>query len=64
LQAVKCHVASSERKAVANPSTIYAILSNILIDAILSNMLIKIITEGYKIIGGNTLQMISIAYDN
>ncbi len=34
------------------------------IDAILSNMLITIITEGYKLIGGNTLQMISIVYDN
>jgi hypothetical protein len=33
LQAVKCHTASSEKKAVANPRTIYAILSNILIDS-------------------------------
>ena len=64
LQAVKCHTASSERKAVTNPSTIYAILSNILIDATLSNILIEIMTEGYKIIGDNTLQMISIGYDN
>jgi hypothetical protein len=55
LQAVKCHTASSEKKAVANPMAIYAILSNILIE---------IMTEGYKIIGDNTLQMISIGYDN
>jgi hypothetical protein len=62
LQAVKCHSASSESKAVANPSAIYAILSKILIDAIFSNMII----EGYKIVGDNALQMIieSTAYDN
>ena len=34
------------------------------IDAIFSNTLIEIITEGYKIIGDNTFQMISIAYVN
>jgi hypothetical protein len=55
LHAVKCHAASSERKEVANPRAIYTILSNILIE---------IMTEGYKIIGDNTLQMISIGYDN
>ncbi|HXX96942.1 MAG TPA: hypothetical protein VEL11_07490 [Candidatus Bathyarchaeia archaeon] len=64
MQAVKCHAASSERKAVANPSTMYATLSNTLINAIFSNILIEIITEGYKIIGDNTLQMIGTAYDN
>jgi hypothetical protein len=32
LQAVKCHAASSERKTVAKPRPIYAILSNILIE--------------------------------
>jgi hypothetical protein len=64
LQAVKCQAASREKKEAANPSAIYAILSNILKDAILSNILVQIITEGYKIIGHNTLQMISIAYDN
>jgi hypothetical protein len=63
LQAVKCHTASSEKKADANPSTTYAILSNILIEAILSNMQIEIMTERYKIIGNNTLQMINIGYD-
>ena len=31
---------------------------------ILSNILIEIMTEGYKIIGDNTLQMISFGYDN
>jgi hypothetical protein len=64
LQAVKCHAASSESKAVANPSTMYAMLSKIPIDAILPNILTEIITEGYKIIGDNTLQMISIGYDS
>jgi hypothetical protein len=64
LQAVKCHTASSEKKAAANPRAIYAILSNILIDAILSNILIEIMTERYKIIGANTLQMTSIGYYN
>jgi hypothetical protein len=64
LQAAKCQAASSESKAVANPSTTYATLSNTLINAIFSNILIEIITEGYKIIGDNTLQMISIGYDN
>ena len=59
MQAVKCHAASSESKAVTNPSAIYVILSKILIDAIFSNILIEIITEGYKIIWDNTLQMIS-----
>ena len=61
---MKCHAASSESKAVANPSTIYAVLSKILIDAILSNILTEIMTKGYKIIGDNTLQMISIGYDS
>jgi hypothetical protein len=61
---VKCHIASSERKAVANPSTMYATLSNTLINAIFSNILIEIITERYKIIGDNTLQMIGVEYDN
>ncbi|MFZ0220866.1 MAG: hypothetical protein WAM42_04130 [Candidatus Nitrosopolaris sp.] len=55
MQAVKCHTASSEKKAVANPRAIYAILSNILIE---------IMTERYKIIGANTLQMTSIGYYN
>jgi hypothetical protein len=64
LQAVKCHTASSEKKAVANPRAMYATLSNTLINAIFSNILIEIITEGYKIIGDNNLQMISTAYDN
>jgi hypothetical protein len=64
LQAVKCHAASSESKAVANPNAMYAILSKILIDAILSNILTEIMTKGYKIIGDNTLQTISSAYDN
>jgi hypothetical protein len=64
LQAVRCHVASSEKKETANPSAIYAILSSILKDAILSNILIGIMTERYKIIGDNTLQMISIEHDN
>jgi len=64
LQAVKCHAASSENKAVANPNAMYAILSKILIDAILSNILTEIITKGYKIVGNNTLQMISIGYDS
>ncbi|MFZ0513146.1 MAG: hypothetical protein WAM14_16165 [Candidatus Nitrosopolaris sp.] len=41
MQAVKCHAASSERKAVANPRAIYAILSNILIDGIFANILLK-----------------------
>jgi len=63
LHAVKFHTTSSESKAVTNPSAIYAILSKIPIDAIFSNILIEIITEGYKIIGDNTLQMISIGYD-
>jgi hypothetical protein len=31
---------------------------------ILSNILIEIMTERYKIIGNNTLQMISFGYDN
>jgi hypothetical protein len=64
LQAVKCHAASREKKEAANPSAIYAILSNILKDAILSNILIGIMTERYKITGDNTLQMISIEHDN
>ena len=38
LQAAKCHATSREKKEVANPSAIYAILSSILEDAILSNM--------------------------
>jgi hypothetical protein len=63
LQAVKCHAASSESKAVANPSAIYAILSNIPNDAIFSNILTEIITKRYKIIGDNTLQMISTGYN-
>jgi hypothetical protein len=42
LQAAKCHATSSERKAVANPSTMYAILWKIPIDAIFSNMLLSI----------------------
>ena len=45
---MKCQPASSERKAVAKPRPMYAILSNIMI---------KITIEGYKIVGGNTLQM-------
>jgi hypothetical protein len=64
LQAVKCHPASREKKEAANPSAIYAILSSVLKDAMLSNMLIRIMTKRYKIIGGNTLQMISIQYDS
>jgi hypothetical protein len=63
LQAVKCHAASSESKAVANPSAIYAILSKIPNDAIFSNILTEIITKRYKIIGDNTLQMISTGYN-
>jgi hypothetical protein len=39
---VKCQQASSERKAVAKPRPMYAILSN---------MLIEIMIEGYKIVG-------------
>jgi hypothetical protein len=34
--------AGREKKALANPRAMYAILSNILIDAILSNMLVSI----------------------
>jgi hypothetical protein len=64
LQAVKCHAASDESKAVANPSAIYAILSKIPNDAIFSNILTEIITKRYKIIGDNTLQMISNGYDS
>ena len=64
LHAVKCHAASSESKAVANPSAMYATLSKIPIDAILSNILTEIMTKRYKIIGDNTLQMISIGYDS
>jgi hypothetical protein len=64
LQAVKCHTTSSEKKAVANPRAMYATLSNIPIDAIFSNILTEIMTKRYKIIGDNTLQMISIGYDN
>jgi hypothetical protein len=64
LQAVKCHPASREKNEAANPSAIYAILSNILKDAILSNILIGIMTKGYKVFGDNTLQMISIRYDS
>jgi hypothetical protein len=45
---VKCQPASSERKAVAKPRPMYAILSNILIE---------IMIEGYKVFGFNTLQM-------
>jgi len=48
LQAVKCQPNSSERKAVAKPRPMYAILSNIVI---------RIVIEGYKIDGSNTLQM-------
>jgi hypothetical protein len=54
LQAAKCHATSSERKAVANPSTMYTILWKILIDAIVSNILTEIMTKRYKIIGDNT----------
>ena len=64
LQAVKCHPASREKKEAANPSAIYAILSSVLKDAMLSNILSGIMTKGYKIIGDNTLQMISIGHDN
>jgi hypothetical protein len=64
LQAVKCQTASSEKKALANPRAMYAMLSNILIDAILSNMLLKYMIEGYNIVGANTLQMTSIGYHN
>jgi hypothetical protein len=64
LQAVKCHTASSEKKEAANPSAIYAMLSNIPIVAILSNILMGIMTKGYKIIGDNTLQMVSSGYDS
>jgi hypothetical protein len=64
LQATKCQAASSERKAVANPSTTYATLSNTLINAIFSNILIEIVIEEYKTIGGNTSRMIGIGYDN
>jgi hypothetical protein len=39
---VKCQPASSERKAVAKPRPMYAILSNILI---------VIMIAGYKIVG-------------
>ena len=61
---VRCHTASSEKKAVAKPSTMYDILSKIPIDAIFSNILTEIMTKRYKIIGDNTLQMISIQYDS
>jgi len=64
LQTAKCQAASSESKAVANPSTIYTILWKIPIDAIFSNILTEIMTKRYKIIGDNTLQMISIGYDS
>jgi hypothetical protein len=63
-QAAKRQAALSERKAVANPSTTYATLSNTLINAIFSNILIEIVIEEYKIIGGNTSRMIGIGYDN
>jgi hypothetical protein len=43
LQAVRCHTASSEKKALANPMAIYAILSIIPIDAI-SNILVQATT--------------------
>jgi hypothetical protein len=43
LQAVRCHTTSSEKKALANPMAIYAILSIILIDAI-SNILVQTTT--------------------
>jgi hypothetical protein len=45
---VKCQPASSEKKAVAKPRPMHAILSNILIE---------IMIAGYKIVGYNTLQM-------
>ena len=64
LQAVKCHAASSERKEIANPSTMYAIFPNTLIDAIFSNILIEIRTEEYKTIGYKVLRMIGIRYNN
>jgi hypothetical protein len=64
LQAAKCQATSSERKAVANPSTTYATLSNTLINAIFSNILIEIVIEEYKTIGGNTSWMIGIGYGN
>jgi hypothetical protein len=45
---VKCQPASSERKTVAKPRPMYAILSNILIE---------IMVGGYKVVGWNTLQI-------
>jgi hypothetical protein len=45
---VKCQPASSERKTVAKPRAMYAILSNILIE---------IMVGGYKVVGCNTLQI-------
>src|SRR5215469_10558447 len=42
LQAAKCQATSSERKAVTNPSTMYAILWKVLIDTIVSNILTEI----------------------
>jgi hypothetical protein len=50
LQAVKCHATSSETKAVANPSTIYAILWKIPIDAIFSNILAEIMTKDIRLL--------------
>jgi hypothetical protein len=57
---VKCQPASSERKAVAKPRPMYAILSNIVIE---------IMIEGYKIVGRNIFQMegcvlIKIIFEN
>jgi hypothetical protein len=40
LQTVRCHTASSEKKALANPMAIYAILSIILIDGLSRNHLL------------------------
>jgi hypothetical protein len=50
LQAVKCHAASSESKAAANPSEIYAILPKIPIDAIFSNILTEIISKDIRLL--------------
>lgn len=45
---MKCQPASSERKTVAKPRPMYAILSNILIE---------IMVVGYNVVGWNTLQI-------
>ena len=47
---VRCHTASSEKKAVAKPSTMYDILSKIPIDAIFSNILTEIISKDIRLL--------------